>query len=385
MSSDRANFADLVTAIARTHSLFAAQATKAINVSLTLRNWLIGHHIAEYEFHGADRADYGERLLERLSERLGHAGLRRIDARELRRFRQFYSAYPQIREAVTPVLAVLPAAQRIDLPDIREPVAPESARPMASTGIGTPLTLDPRLLLERLSFTHFAELLQIDAPLKRLFYEVEALRGKWSVRELKRQIATQYYERSGLSIDKDTLARLTHQQGETQSPQQVIRDPYVFEFLGLSPQEVMTERKLEDALLDRMQQFLMELGHGFCFEARQKRVLIGGEHCFIDLVFYHRVLKCHVLVELKSDEFRHAHLGQLNAYVGYYQQNELTQGDQPPIGILLCTQKNHDMVKYALAGMTNKLFVSRYQLQLPEASEMEAFLRKAMVEVNTSN
>jgi len=385
MSSDRANFADLVTAIARTHALFAAQATKAINVSLTLRNWLIGHHIAEYEFHGADRADYGERLLERLSERLGHAGLRRIDARELRRFRQFYSAYPQIREAVTPVLAVLPAAQRIDLPDIREPVAPESARPMAPTGIGTPLTLDPRLLLERLSFTHFAELLQIDAPLKRLFYEVEALRGKWSVRELKRQIATQYYERSGLSIDKDTLARLTHQQGETQSPQQVIRDPYVFEFLGLSPQEVMTERKLEDALLDRMQQFLMELGHGFCFEARQKRVLIGGEHCFIDLVFYHRVLKCHVLVELKSDEFRHAHLGQLNAYVGYYQQNELTQGDQPPIGILLCTQKNHDMVKYALAGMTNKLFVSRYQLQLPEASEMEAFLRKAMVEVNTSN
>lgn len=214
---------------------------------------------------------------------------------------------------------------------------------------------------------------------------METLRGNWSVRELKRQIATQYFERSGLSTDKDALARLTHQQAEPQSPQHVIRDPYVFEFLGLHPQEVMTERKLEDALLDRLQQFLIELGHGFCFEARQKRVLIGGEHGFIDLVFYHRVLKCHVLVELKNDAFRHEHLGQLNAYVGYYQQHEMTKGDQPPVGILLCTQKNHEMVQYALAGMTNKLFVSRYQLALPAASEMEAFLRRALGELGVDD
>ena len=380
MSSDEANFAGLVTTIARTHALFAAQASKAINVSLTLRNRLIGHHIAEYEFQGADRADYGGQLLERLAQQLGEAGLRRIDARELRRFRQFYGAYPQIREAVTPVLAALPTAQRIGLTEIRESVTPESDA-MAPAGVSAPPALDPRLLLERLSFTHFAELLQIDAPLERLVYEVETLRGNWSVRELKRQIATQYFERSGLSTDKDALALLTHQQAEPQSPQHVIRDPYVFEFLGLRPQEVMTERKLEDALLDRLQQFLIELGHGFCLEARQKRVLIGGEHGFIDLVFYHRVLKCHVLVELKNDAFRHQHLGQLNAYVGYYQQHEMTQGDQPPVGILLCTQKNHEMVQYALAGMTNKLFVSRYQLQLPAASEMEEFLRRALGEL----
>lgn len=284
MSSDGANFAGLVTSIARTHALFAAQASKAINVSLTLRNWLIGHHIAEYELQGADRADYGGRLLERLAQQLGEAGLRRIDARELRRFRQFYGAYPQIREAVTPVLAALPAAQRFGLPEIRESVTPESesiAPASTGTGTGKLQALDPRLLLERLSFTHFAELVQIDAPLKRLFYEVEILRGNWSVRELKRQIATQYFERSGLSTDKDALARLTHSQAEPHSPQHVIRDPYVFEFLGLRPLEVMTERKLEDALLDRLQQFLIELGHGFCFEARQKRVLIGGEHGFI--------------------------------------------------------------------------------------------------------
>lgn len=390
MKSEGGNFAGLVTSIAQTHALFAAQASKAINISLTLRNWLIGHHIAEYELRGADRADYGQRLLERLAQQLGEAGLKRIDARELRRFRQFYSAYPQIREAVAPVLAALPAAQRVGLLDIRESTTPESeiaasAGTGTGTGTGLPQILDSRLLLERLSFTHFAELVQIDTPLKRLFYEVEALRGNWSVRELKRQIATQYYERSGLSTDKEALARLTHGQAEPQSPQHVIRDPYVFEFLGLAPQEVMTERKLEDALLDRLQQFLIELGHGFCFEARQKRVLIGGEHGFIDLVFYHRVLKCHVLVELKNDTFRHEHLGQLNAYVGYYQQHEMTKGDQPPVGILLCTQKNHEMVQYALAGMTNKLFVSRYQLALPAASEMEAFLRRALGELGVGN
>jgi predicted nuclease of restriction endonuclease-like (RecB) superfamily len=383
MSSDAANFAELVLSIERTHALFAAQASKAINVSLTLRNWLIGHHIAEYELQGADRADYGERLLERLAQRLGEAGLRRIDARELRRFRQFYAAYPQIREAVNPVLAALPAVQRFGLPDVQESVTPESAP--GAGGSGQAPTLDARLLLERLSFTHFAELVQIDLPLKRLFYEVETMRGNWSVRELKRQIATQYFERSGLSSDKDALARLMHSQAEPQSPQHVIRDPYVFEFLGLRPQEVMTERKLEDALLDRLQQFLIELGHGFCFEARQKRVLIGGERGFIDLVFYHRVLKCHVLVELKNDAFRHEHLGQLNAYVGYYQQHEMTKGDQPPVGILLCTQKNHEMVQYALAGMTNKLFVSRYQLALPAASEMEAFLRRALGELGVAD
>lgn len=209
MRSDAANFAGLVTTIARTHALFAAQASKAINVSLTLRNWLIGHHIAEYELQGADRADYGGRLLERLAQQLGEAGLRRIDARELRRFRQLYGTYPQIREAVTPVLAALPATQRIGLPEIRESVTPESV-PVAPPGTtSAPPALGPRLLLERLSFTHFAELLQIDAPQKRLFYEVETLRGNWSVRELKRQIATQYFERSGLSIDKDALARRT--------------------------------------------------------------------------------------------------------------------------------------------------------------------------------
>ena len=158
-------------------------------------------------------------------------------------------------------------------------------------------------------------------------------------------------------------------------------DPYVFEFLGLESREVMGESALEDALLDKLQQFLLEMGHGFCFEARQKRLVIGGEHFFVDLVFYHRVLKCHVLVELKTDAFRHEHLGQLNAYVSYYRETQMTEGDQPPVGILLCTAKNHALVEYALAGMTNALFVSRYQVQLPGKTEMRALVERAMEEL----
>jgi predicted nuclease of restriction endonuclease-like (RecB) superfamily len=253
--------------------------------------------------------------------------------------------------------------------EIREAASPKSG------------SLPAGLLLERLSFSHFAELVQLEDPLQRRFYEVEALRGNWSVRELKRQIATQYFQRSGLSTDKEALARLAHAQAEPQQSRQVIRDPYVFEFLGLKSQEVMSEGHLEDALLDKLQAFLLELGHGFCFEARQKRLFIGGEHFFVDLVFYHRILKCHVLIELKNDAFKHEHLGQLNSYVGYYQKHEMTEGDQPPIGILLCTRKNHELVEYALAGMSNTLFVSRYQVQLPGKDEMAAFLHKAVREL----
>ncbi len=161
---------------------------------------------------------------------------------------------------------------------------------------------------------------------------------------------------------------------EHREPRLAIRDPYIFEFLGIKSREVMGESDLEDALLDKLQDFLMELGHGFCFEGRQKRILIGDTHGFVDLVFYHRILKCHVLVELKVDQFRHEHLGQLNTYVTWYQRNMMSEGDQPPVGILLCTRKDHVLVEYALAGLDNKLFVSRYQLELPDKHRLQAFI-----------
>jgi predicted nuclease of restriction endonuclease-like (RecB) superfamily len=236
-------------------------------------------------------------------------------------------------------------------------------------------------LIHRLSFTHLAELIQLPDETQRRFYEIECARGNWSVRELRRQIASLYYERSGLSKNKTKLSDMAHAKAECLQPAQIIRDPYLFEFLGLRSRDVMGESDLEDALLDRLQDFLLEMGHGFCFEARQKRILIGDEHFFVDLVFYHRILKCHVLVELKTQAFSHENLGQLNAYVAYYKKYEMTAGDQPPIGILLCTRKNEALVEFALGDIPNKLFVSRYAVEMPKKEEMEKFLQRMGKEI----
>jgi predicted nuclease of restriction endonuclease-like (RecB) superfamily len=361
-------FEHLVLSIRSVDQDLAAQAGRAVNISLTLRNWLIGCYIAEYELRGADRAQYGERLLAKLSIRLTENSVSRAEERELRRYRQFYQTYAQIREALTPELRkhLTPPAITPSVP-IRESAPPESG-------------LSGKELITRLSFTHIAELLAIDDPSKRSFYETECIRGNWAVRELKRQIASLYFERSGLSRDKAKLATRTQANAESAEPRLMIRDPYIFEFLGLKPREVMSESRLEDQLLDKLQEFLLELGHGFCFEARQKRILIGDSHGFIDLVFYHRILKCHVLIELKLQEFSHQNIGQLNTYVGWYAKNVMTEGDNPPIGLLLCTQKDHALAEYALAGMDNQLFVSKYQLHLPDREQLQRELERTLKE-----
>jgi predicted nuclease of restriction endonuclease-like (RecB) superfamily len=371
------DFDSLVTSIVHLHQQTQDFATKTVNVALTLRNWLIGGRIVEFEQQGKDRAAYGERLLPALAERLSAAGLKRVDVRELRRFRLLYQVYPQIRESVTPELldslgagALRPPLNALPQPK-RESVTPESQ---------IVETVTPQLI-QRLSFTHLVELIQLPDATQRRFYEIESIRGNWSVRELHRQIASLYYERSGLSKDKAKLSAMAHAVAESMQPAHIIRDPYVFEFLGLRSRDVMAESDLEDALLDRLQDFLLELGHGFCFEARQKRILIGDEHFFIDLVFYHRILKCHILVELKTDAFRHEHLGQLNTYVAYYKKHQMTPGDQPPIGILLCTRKNDALVKFALGDLTNKVFVSRYAVELPRKEDMERFIAQLGKEV----
>lgn len=361
------SFEHLVSAIGQAHAELAAQASRAVNTSLTLRNWLIGLHIAEYEQQGTDRAQYGDKLIERLSDRLIQAGVSRAEARELRRYRQFYLTYPRIRESLSPELAKALRLQA-EVGNMRETLPPKSG--VAASDV-----------LARLSFSHIAELLQYDDATKRAFYELECMRGNWSVRELKRQIASLYYERSGLSKDKGKLATLAQAAAERDAPALAIRDPYVFEFLGLKPQEVMGESHLEDQLLDKLHDFLLELGHGFCFEARQKRILIGDGHNFVDLVFYHRILKCHVLVELKLAAFSHENIGQLNTYVSWYRKNMMTEGDNPPVGILLCTQKDHALVEYALAGIENGLFVSKYLLELPKKEEMQRFIEEQLASV----
>jgi predicted nuclease of restriction endonuclease-like (RecB) superfamily/sulfur relay (sulfurtransferase) DsrC/TusE family protein len=373
------DFSALVAAIRQVDEQMAAQAARAVNISLTLRNWVIGCYIREYEQNGADRAQYGQDLLNRLSSRLEEEGSVKYHSRELRRCREFYVAYPRIRGTLSP------GFDRLLPQDIRKSLPTDSSAQSALEIRGTvspELQVPAERLVNSLSFSHFAELIPIDEPLKRAFYEIECIRGHWSVRELKRQIGSVYYERSGLSRDKKKLAALAQADAEQAEPQLAIRDPYVFEFLGIKSSEVMSESDLEDALLDKLQDFLLELGHGFCFEARQKRFLIGDTHGFVDLVFYHRILKCHVLVELKIEAFTHENLGQLNTYVSWFRKNMMADGDNPPVGILLCAQKDHALVEYALAGMDNRLFVSKYQLELPKKEEIQRFLEEQMREVH---
>jgi len=337
------NFEELVGTIRHVHAEMAAQAGKAVNLSLTLRNWLIGFYIAVYEQNGADRAEYGAQLLENLSSRLAEGGMDGVASRSLRQYRQFYSVYPEIWQT--------PSAKTIERLIPTSIWRTLSAKSQTSTPIQKQPTIQAIELIQKLSFSHFAELIVISDETKRLFYEIECIRGNWSVRELKRQIGSLYYERSGLSKNKRKLAELAQKGAEAAEPKLAIRDPYVFEFLGLKSGEVMSESHLEDQLLDKLHAFLLELGHGFCFEARQKRILIGDTHNFVDLVFYHRILKCHVLVELKLERFSHENIGQLNTYVTWYRKNMMTEGDNPPIGILLCTQRDQTLVEYALAGM----------------------------------
>lgn len=374
------NFAALVDAVRQVHEHSAAAASRAVNASLTLRNWAIGCHIVEYEQNGADRAKYGVRLLEFLSDALTARGVEDMAARSLRLYRQFFLTYENIWQALPAksASALLPASIWQTLSAKLRPQRPGRVREGTSPRSG----VAAEKLFTRLSFSHFAELIAIDDPLKRAFYEVECIRGNWSVRALKRQIATLYFERSGLSRDKEKLAALAHAAAAQAEPKLAIRDPYVFEFLGLRPKEAVSESGLEDALLDKLQDFLLELGHGFCFEARQKSIVIGRTRGFVDLVFYHRILKCHVLIELKVDEFRHEHLGQINTYVTWYRKHMMAEGDNPPIGLLLCTQKDHALVEYALAAIDSRLFVSKYQLELPSKEDLQRFLEEKRREMN---
>jgi len=369
------NFEKLVGTIRHVHEEMAAQAGKAVNLSLTLRNWLIGFYIIVYEQNGADRAQYGTHLLEDLSSRLAEGGMDGVASRSLRQYRQFYLVYPEIWQ--TPSAETI---ERLIPTSIRRTL---SAKSQTSPPIQKQPAVQALKLIQKLSFSHFAELIVISDETKRLFYEIECIRGNWSVRELKRQMGSLYYERSGLSKDKKKLAEMAQKGSEAADPKLAIHDPYVFEFLGLKPREVMGESHLEDQLLDKLQDFLLELGHGFCFEARQKRILIGDTHNFVDLVFYNRVLKCHVLVELKLEKFSHENIGQLNTYVSWYKKNMMSEGDNPPIGILLCTQRDRTLVEYALAGMDNSLFVSKYQLELPKKEEVQRFIEEQVRETES--
>ena len=235
-------------------------------------------------------------------------------------------------------------------------------------------------LFNKLSSTHLNTISGIENPVKRAFYEMETIRGCWSVKELERQIASLYYERSGLSKNKEALSALVQQQATLLQPKDVINTPVTLEFLGLNERALVTENDLEQSILNNLQHFLLEMGHGFCFEARQKRILIDEDYFFADLVFYHRILKCHVIVELKIDKFHHEYASQLNMYLNYFKAEVMQPDDNPPIGILLCTEKGDTLVKYATAGLDPNIFVQKYRIELPTEEEIKEFISSSNYE-----
>ncbi len=238
--------------------------------------------------------------------------------------------------------------------------------------------LPANVLLQHLSFSHFVELFKVDDQLKRTFYEMESIRGTWNVRELKRQIGSLLFERTGLSKNKNKALAQIRKKAETLTPDDIRRDPNYLDFTGLKANQTVSENQLEDALLEHLQEFMLELGKGFCFEARQKRIQIGDDYFYVDLVFYHRILHCHVIIELKNREFQYADISQMNVYMNYFKKYETNKGDNQPIGILLCTHKNEALVEFATLGVDNQLFVSKYQLALPTKQELQQWVQNEM-------
>ena len=353
----------LLKTIEETNQFFINRVQKQVNVAMTLRNWIIGCHIIEYEQSGKDRAKYGNRVLETLATHLKKKGVNGLGETNLKLFRQFYNTYPQIRQTLSdefePVdLQLIKIGQALSDQSVRQEVKSNTV-----------------LLINNLSFSHFIELLKVDSELKRRFYEAQSIRNNWGVRDLKRAIESLLYERTGLSTDKEATFKKHIVQNDVK-PEDVFRNTYLLEFLGLDEKPSYSESDLEESIITNLQNFLIEMGRGFCFEARQKRITFDNKHYRIDLVFYHRILKCHILLDLKIGEFDHSDSGQMNVYLNYYKDNEFTNGDNDPIGIILCSGKNEALVKYATMGLPQQVFVSKYLINLPSEKELQKIIEE---------
>lgn len=365
------SFEALTQCISTIHTALQTSAVNAVNRFATIRNWLIGRYIVEYEQCGNDRAQYGVRLLPNLVNSLNISG---INETLLKNSRRFYIQYPRLSEVADSICPMLSDK----FPELSSIFSLHlDMLPICPT-VSDKFTTPAKTLIANLSFSHIVELLAVEDHLIRFFYEFECMRNVWSVKELRRQISTNLHIRVGLSKSPELAMQKLSEITERQNSVLQIKDPLALEFLGLNAGEYITESDLEDSLIYHLQEFMLELGKGFCFEARQKRMIIDDRYYFADLVFYNRLLHCNVVIELKNDEFKHEYLSQLNAYVSYYRANEMHPGDNPPVGILLCTWKGKQMVEYALAGMDNSLFVSTYKLCLPDKKQLEKFLEDAM-------
>jgi predicted nuclease of restriction endonuclease-like (RecB) superfamily len=309
-------------------------AVRSVDFCRVQMYWNIGRRILETEQNGKERAEYGSYLLKNLAKKLEPEYGSGFSVRQLERSRQFYKMYP-----------------------------------IASA------------LRTQFNWTQYKLLLAIPDDYKREYYELEAVNNAWTSRELERQINSQLYERLLLSNDKETILSAARKQRIPQQPQEIIKDPMILEFLGLERKASYYEKDLEQALITHLQKFLLELGNGFTFVARQKRILIEDDEFFADLVFYNRLLRCFVVIELKTEKLTHQDLGQLQMYVNYYDRVEKTEDENPTIGILLCTAKNDTVVKMSLPEDNSSILASKYQLYLPTQdqlkTEVESLLRIA--------
>lgn len=306
------------------------QAGRAVNTILVQTYWHIGKHIVEFEQGGDEKSEYGSELLDRLSKYLTLEFGKGFSRSNLVYIRKFYSTFPK-----------------------------------------------SETLSHQLSWSHYFEILKADSELERNFYLKECERENWSVRELKRQMKSMLFHRLALSKDKQGVLELAEKGSEIKNPADIIKDPYIFEFLGI-PQQKFLESELEAKLIQNLEQFLLELGKGFAFVGRQYRITLSNRHFFVDLVFYHRILKCFVLIDLKRGEIEHNDIGQMNLYLNYFAREENVEDDNPPIGIVLGAYKDRILVEYATENITNQLFVSKYELYLPDkkllAKELEQLL-----------
>jgi predicted nuclease of restriction endonuclease-like (RecB) superfamily len=397
-------YAQLLKAIDATSQHLLGRVAAAVNQALVIRNWLIGAYIVEFEQNGEDRARYGEKLVPRLAADLQARGISGLGLSTLKSTRLLYFTYPQLGQIVSglfqrkakppqmgqPAVGQMGGGAMLDClaPAIIESIssdAAKTAKSKSSPPVRKSQTVKPLAaeLVLRFSWAHLLEFIRVDDPIKRAFYENECLKGNWSKRQLQRQIGSLLFERTGLSKNKAAVLRRAQSQESSADVADLLRDPYVLEFTGLGERTEYTESDLERALLDHLQQFLLELGTGFCFEARQQRITVGTKHDYIDLVFYQRRLRCHVLIDLKTRPFTHGDAGQMNFYLNWWKKCGMERGDNPPVGIILCSDREKTEVEFATAGMDNKLFVSRYLVALPSAEQLREFIERDRERIET--
>ncbi len=362
---------------------------RTINTAMVQAYWLVGRGIVEVEQRGRDRAGYGEELLSRLSVRLTREFGNGFSIQNLRQMRQFYLSYPQgsclpgehmkaKRQTVSGALGSAASDTRPS-PVPLLPRHPDSAESLRTPPGGSSPT--PPVFSSSLGWSHYLLLMRVSSPQARAFYEIESAREGWSARELERQIGSLLFDRLTKNRDKDEVLALAKRGQLVATPRDVLKDPVVLEFLDLQEHTEWHERDLEQAIIHQLGTFLLELGKGFCFVGRQKRITLDGDHFYIDLVLYNRLLRSFVLVDLKLGKLTHQDLGQMQMYVNYYDRFQRGDWESPTVGIVLCSEKNDAMVRITLSDADAQVHAQSYQLYLPTEEELRAKLVAAREEL----